>query len=86
MWCTLVAIDECILDDHRPAICCCELLRLPSRLPEASRVLDLIVRAHTARHSQDMARKEFLRAAEVGVGCVGVFVARGKEDFGDWDK
>jgi hypothetical protein len=52
---TLVAVDECILDYHRPSICCRELLCLPPRLPECTGVLDMIVGAHATRYTQYMA-------------------------------
>jgi hypothetical protein len=52
---TFVAIDECIFDNHRAAIRRSVLLRLAPRLPEAARVLDLVVWADAARHPQHMA-------------------------------
>ncbi len=64
---TFIAVDESILDYHRPTICGCELLRLSPRLPETTRVLDVIVRPHSARYAQHMACKEVFGTAEVDV-------------------
>jgi hypothetical protein len=64
---TFVAVDESILNYHRPAICSRKLLRLSPRLPETTRVLDMIVGSHSTRYAQHMASKEVFRAAEVDV-------------------
>jgi hypothetical protein len=64
---TFVTVDESILDYHRPAICGCKLLRLPPRLPETTRVLDMIVWSHSTRYAQHMACKEVFGAAKVDV-------------------
>lgn len=52
---TLIAVDKCILDNHRATIGSSELLCLAAGLPEASCVLDLVVGPHAARHAQHMA-------------------------------
>lgn len=83
---TLVAVDEGILDNHRPAVCRRELLGLAPRLAEAACVLDVVVGANPARHAQHMARKKVVGSAEVGVRRVRVGVARGQEDFGRGDQ
>jgi len=64
---TFVAIDEGILDYHRPAICSGKLLRLPPRFPETTRVLGMIVRPHSAGYAQHMACEEVFGTAEVDV-------------------
>lgn len=84
---TFVAVNECVFDNHRPAIEGGVLLGLGPALPErVGTVLCGARRGHPAWYAQDMARKEFLIRGEVGIEDVGFAVARGEQELGGRDK
>jgi hypothetical protein len=83
---TFVAVYEGILDNDSAPVGGGELLRLAPGLPETACIPDVVVWADAARHSQHMAGEKVLGAAEVGVRCVCLLVARGEEHFGGGDE
>jgi hypothetical protein len=83
---TFVAIYERILDYHRAAVCCRDLLRLAAILSEVCTILDLVVRTDPTWHPQDMARQKLLRATEISVRSVGIAVTGGQKNFGSRDQ
>lgn len=74
---TFVAVDEGILDNHSPAICCSKLLCLAPRFPETARIPQMTIWSRATWYAQDMAREEVFGTAEIDIRGVRFFVARG---------